>query len=158
MKKLSIIIFLCSIIPSTTMLSQSYVEEVDLLQSVFGMEKKAMVMEFIDLTGTERDAFWTLYDEYELKRKNLGKKRISLLNRYVTNYGGLDDKSTNDLMVKLIQQKREMDNIIISYYRKIKKASGVKAAAMFMQFEYYVLSTVRTNILKEAPFISDLGL
>ena len=59
--------------------SQSNKEEIDLVQSVFGMEKKAMAAEFIKLEGAPKDAFWVAYDEYETKRKELGKKRIELL-------------------------------------------------------------------------------
>lgn len=81
---------------------QSNKEEVDLVQSAFGMEKKAMVAEFIKLEGTQKDAFWVAYDEYETKRKELGKKRIDLLNKYAANYATLDDASTDQIVKEMI--------------------------------------------------------
>ena len=59
--------------------AQSNKEEVDLVQSIFGMEKKAMVAEFIKLEGAQKDAFWAAYDQYETERKELGKKRGRIL-------------------------------------------------------------------------------
>ena len=46
--------------------AQSATEEVDFMQSVFGMEKKALVAEFVKPNYAQKDASWQLYDEYEL--------------------------------------------------------------------------------------------
>ncbi len=50
--------------------------------------------EFIDLKAEQKDAFWKLYDEYETKRKELGKKRIAILEQYAANYGTMDEAAT----------------------------------------------------------------
>ena len=135
--------------------SQSNKEEVDLMQSVFGMEKKAMAAEFIKLEGAQKDAFWTAYDEYESKRKDLGKKRIDLLDKYVSTYTSLDDASTDQIIKDIINQQTDTDRLIVSYYNKIKKGSGIKAAAQFYQFEHYILSKVRAKILEGIPLIGE---
>lgn len=134
---------------------QSNKEEVDLVQSVFGMEKKAMAAEFIKLEGAQKDAFWVAYDEYETKRKALGKKRLDLLNKYVSSYSTLDDESTDKIIKDVIQQQGETDKLIVTYYNKIKKGSGVKAAAQFYQFENYILSKIRAEIMEQIPLIGE---
>ena len=72
--------------------AQSNNEEIELVQSVFGMEKKAIIAEFVKVDNAQKDAFWKLYDEYEMKRKELGKKRIELYTQYAENF----DKLTNE--------------------------------------------------------------
>lgn len=57
--------------------SQSAKEEVDLFQAAFGMEKKAVVANFVHPMDFQKDAFWKLYDEYETARKENGKKTDS---------------------------------------------------------------------------------
>ena len=42
--------------------AQSNKEEVDLFQSLYGMDKKSLVAEFIKLQGAQKDEFWKLYD------------------------------------------------------------------------------------------------
>jgi hypothetical protein len=135
--------------------AQSNKEEIDLVQSVFGMEKKAMVAEFIKLEGAQKDAFWVVYDEYEGKRKELGKKRLDLLNRYAASYGAMDDAATDKLVKDMISLAGQNEKLIASYYGKVKKAAGVKAAAQFYQFEGYLLSKIRTEIMENIPLIGE---
>lgn len=135
--------------------SQSNNEEVDFVQSVFGMEKKAMAAEFIKLEGTQKDAFWIAYDEYESKRKVLGKKRIDLLNKYISSYTSLDDTSTEQVIKDMMLLQGQNDKLIVSYYNKIKKGSGIKAAAQFYQFEHYILSKIRSELMENIPLIGE---
>ena len=135
--------------------SQSNKEEIDLVQSVFGMEKKAMAAQFIKLEGAPKDAFWVAYDEYETKRKELGKKRIGLLKKYVDGYSTMDDASMEQITKEIISLQGETDKLIVTYYNKIKKGSGVKAAAQFYQFENYILSKIRAEIMENIPLIGE---
>jgi len=133
--------------------SQSNKEEVDLLQAKFGKTKKDIVAGFIQPTT---DAFWKVYDEYETKRKELGQQRIDLLEKYAANYGTMDDPTTDAMMKDLTKLGVKTDKLIETYYGKMKKAAGVKAAAQFVQIEVYLLSAVRVTILDNIPFIGEL--
>ena len=136
--------------------AQSNKEEVDLVQSIFGMEKKAMAAEFIKLEGAQKDAFWTTYDAYETERKELGKKRIDLLNKYAGAYATMDDATADDIINQTISLQTQNDKLIASYYKKIKKSCGVKPAAQFYQLESYVLSEIRAAIMENIPLIGEL--
>ncbi len=135
--------------------SQSNKEEVDLVQSIFGMEKKAMVAEFIKPEGAQKDAFWAAYDQYETERKELGKKRIDLLNKYAAGYSNLDDASTDKVISETMSLQVQNDKLIESYYKKIKKSCGSKTAAQFYQFETYLLSEIRATIMENIPLIGE---
>ena len=75
MKKIVIIISFLLTAPVTY--GQSYQEEIDLFQSAFGMDKKEKSLLVLSkLNPRKEEAFWKLYDEYEAKRKELGKERI----------------------------------------------------------------------------------
>jgi len=136
--------------------AQSNKEEIDLVQSVFGMEKKALVEQFIKPgEGAGKDAFWAAYDEYETKRKELGKKRLDLLYKYTSNYLTLDDVTTDKITNETIALQTQTDKLIATYYKKIKKGSGVKVAAQFYQFENYILSKIREEIMEGIPLIGE---
>lgn len=135
--------------------SQSNTEEVDLMQAAFGMEKKALAEAFVELEGAQKDAFWAAYDEYETRRKELGRKRIDLLNRYIATYDTPGDANTDSMVKEMISLQKQTDKLIGSYYGKIKKGSGVKAAAQFYQFENYILSKIRSELMESIPFIGE---
>lgn len=137
--------------------AQSNKEDIDLVQAIYGKEKKTLVAEFISITDeTKKAAFWKLYDEYELKRKALGQKRIELLEKYANAYATLDDKTTDALIKENIVLQKNVDGLIVTYYEKIKAAAGSKPAASFFQLEGYLLSATRMTILDNIPFIGEL--
>lgn len=150
------ILIASALLVSTISFAQSNKEDIDFIQAMYGKEKKEIVAGFIKLEGAQKDAFWKLYDEYETQRKELGKKRVSLLERYAANYGTMDDASTDALMKEMNALGLKTDKLIDTYYGKIKKESGVKAAAQFVQIEIYLLSVVRATILESIPFIGEL--
>jgi len=153
MKKLLVI---AALFVSAAGFAQSNKEDVDFIQSIYGKEKKQIVAGFINLEGAQKDAFWKLYDEYETQRKDLGKQRVALLERYANGYMTMDDASTDQIMKDMMALGLKTDKLMSTYYAKIKKASGVKAAAQFVQIEAYLLSAVRATIMENIPFIGEL--
>ena len=131
--------------------AQTNKEEVDLLQAAFGMEKKAMVEEFVKVDAAQKDAFWKLYDEYETKRKELGKNRITLLEDYANNYDKLTNEKAADWTKQVISQAAKTDDLLASYVKKISKATNPIAALQFYQVESYILSGIRVSLLEELP-------
>ncbi len=155
MKKVFFAAFLISLGSAVTF-AQTNKEEVELFQSLFGMEKKAIVAGFVNLEGTAGETFWTIYDQYESERKTLGQSRIDLLVKYVESYNQLSDEKMDELVAEMVKQKTSTDKLMVTYYKKIKKASGSKAAAQFFQIENYFSSAIRLSIYESIPFIGEL--
>ncbi|HLV39353.1 hypothetical protein [Xanthomarina sp.] len=156
MKKVFFTISLALVSMSSSLFAQSNTEEIDMVQSIFGMEKKALVAEVIQPEAGKSDAFWVLYDQYETKRKDLGKRRIALLNAYAASYDSLDDVKTGEILNEMMGLQVSTDKLIGSYAKKIKKSVDVKTAAQFYQIEGYLLSKIRTVILENIPVIGEL--
>jgi hypothetical protein len=135
---------------------QSAREDIDLIQSMFGKDKKLIVASFIQLDPAKKDAFWQLYDEYETKRKELGRKRIALLERYANAYASLDDATTDKMIAETAALGLQTDKLVQTYHKKIRKAAGSKPAAQFFQLESYFLSAIRATLLEAIPFIGEL--
>ena len=153
MKKVMFIISLVSL--TSVAMAQTSQEEIDMVQAIFGMEKKAFVTEFMQLEANQSDAFWRLYYEYEAKRKDLGKERIQLLEKFANNYPNLDEATTESLLKGMMDLQSQNDKLIASYAKQIKKEIGVSTAAQFYQIEGYILSKIRTEILENIPVIEE---
>ncbi|HEX5111406.1 MAG TPA: hypothetical protein VFV79_01055 [Saprospiraceae bacterium] len=136
--------------------AQSNKEEVDLFQSLYGMDKKSLVAEFIKLQGAQKDEFWKLYDAYEVERKAIGKDRIKLLEKYASTYATMDETMMDDIMKSAMELSSNTDKLQASYYGKIKKSVGIKPAAQFLQLESYLSAAIRAAILEEIPFIGEM--
>lgn len=133
--------------------SQSDKEEIDLVQAAFGLEKKAIVADFVQLTEAQKDGFWTLYDEYETKRKELGKERIELLKQYADQYMSMNSEQADNWTKKVMDLQVKTDKLIATYYEKVKGISDGIVATQFYQIENYILAMIRMQILQDVPFV-----
>ncbi|MGB5243170.1 MAG: hypothetical protein WBN16_07295 [Lutimonas sp.] len=138
-----------------SMNAQSYKEEIDMFQSMFGMEKKALVADFLQID--EANPFWAIYDEYETKRKALGQKRLAALGNYADNYDKMTDASYDNSIKTMIDLRKQNDKLLDTYYKKVKKASGSKIAGQFFQLEAYIQSEIRSTVMSSIPFIGELN-
>ena len=132
--------------------AQSAKEEVDFMQSVFGMEKKALVADFVKPSDAQKDAFWQLYDEYEMARKELGMKRIELLLKYEENFDNLSNEIAADLLKEILALTNKNDKLVASYVKKVAKATDPVVAMQFHQIEMYVMSEIRLALSEGLPF------
>ena len=157
MKKISSIILLFFVL-CFTVSAQIIKEELDLYQSLFGMEKKAIITDFLELDDSNSSTFWSLYDQYETERKEHGKKRLMLLSKYAEKYSELDDVTTDKIIAESITLSKTYDKIIKKYYKLIKKSVNSKAAAQFYQLELYFQSAIRISLLEQIPFIGEFDI
>lgn len=133
--------------------AQSNKEEIDLFQAAFGMDKKAVVADFVKPSEAQKTAFWKLYDEYETQRKDLGKQRIALLKEYAETYTTMTGPQADTWTKKVIELQKKTDNLIVTYYGKVKVVSDGLVATQFYQIENYILTAIRMQVLDNVPFI-----
>ena len=135
--------------------AQSNKEEIDFIQAIFGMEKKALVSDFMQVKPAYQEAFWKLYDEYEAERKTLGKQRVDLLNQYAANFNSMSSEVADKWMADVIKMTSANEKLITSYYKKIKKISDPVTALKFYHVESYILNSIRQAITSELPFVKE---
>ncbi len=150
MKKLTILLSLFLSIGGLN--AQTSNDEIDYMQAMFGMEKRAAVKEFIDLKDSEAKAFWEIYDEYEVTRKVYGKERIVLLDKFTVQYETMTDEESIIWMKSVLSLRDRNEKLIEKYYKKILKESSPGVAMRFYQIESYILSGIRFQILENVPF------
>jgi len=132
--------------------SQSNTEEIDLIQSIYGIEKKAIVEEFVQPVVENRVPFWEVYDAYELERKALGKERLELLVEFGEKFESLSNEEADAWMKKVISLSKRQDKLVDGYYNKVKKVTSPIVAMRFYMLEAYLLTAIRYEILDAIPF------
>ena len=122
------------------------------MQAIFGMEKRTAVKDFILLEVSEVKAFWKNYDEYEIKRKEYGKERIVLLDKFANQYDSMTDQESIAWMKSVLSLRERNENLIEKYYKRLMKECSPTVAMQFYQIESYVLAGIRFQILENVPF------
>jgi len=134
---------------SIGMTGQASQDELQLMQSLYGMEKRDIVSEFIELNDSQEQEFWLLYDEYEEKRKDFGKERFRLLSSYVDDYGEVKPQDADNFMKQAIPLRIKSDKLVDNYYKKIKSRTDPIVAMQFYQIENYLADVIRMELLEE---------
>ena len=129
--------------------------EVDLIQAAFGIEKTEIIKSFVKPSEEQKEAFFTVYNEYEEKRKELGKTRIELLNKYAEQWKNMTNEQADAWMKNVMTLSVKQDKLIKTYYNKVKSVTNAKVATQFYQIEAYILTTIRYSILETIPFVEE---
>lgn len=129
--------------------AQSVQSEFELLQSIYGMDKKEITNNFLELHPDQDAAFWELYEAYEAERIELGKKKFDLLSKYVTDYGEIAPEDADAILKESIPLRKKSDKLIDSYYKKVKKKTDPVVALQFYQLERYLSDLIRLRLLEE---------
>ncbi|MBS2213620.1 hypothetical protein KEM09_19585 [Carboxylicivirga mesophila] len=132
--------------------AQSAKEEIDYIQSIFGMEKKALVAEVVQPDEATKNAFWALYDSYETRRKELGQQRLAVLMDYGEKYANLTDEQAAQFLKQTMTIKKQHDKLLSTFVKKVNKTNGPVTAMRFQQVEIYILSEIRLAIAGGLPF------
>ncbi|WP_439488405.1 hypothetical protein [Algoriphagus sp.] len=130
-------------------------DEITLIQSSFGMDKKLIIEGYMDLPESLADSFWSIYQAYEEDRKEISRERIKIINDYLTAYDQIGEEEADQLAKRTLSNDLALSKLHSSYYKKFKKATSALYAAKFLQIDTYIHNTIRNAMQQELPFIDE---
>ncbi len=153
MKKL--LFALCLTLAASITYGQDITSEIDFYQSAYGLEKKGIVENFMNLSGEKATAFWEVYYAYETERKEIGKNRIANLNTYSDVFENMTDEQADDITSKMLSNRASQEKLYKKYFGKMKKVVGAKTALQFLELEVYLQTAISYAILESIPFVGE---
>ena len=133
--------------------AQSVKNEVRIIEGAYGIQKKQIIEHAMNLSGKEASDFWSIYEDYEDKRKVLGEERLLLIHDYVIAYPSLNDATASEIASRYFKNDEALARLHKKYYKKVKKALSPRQAAQFAQAEGFLQNVVRIQIESQLPFI-----
>lgn len=130
-------------------------EEIQMMQEIFGDEKKMILEQNVDLSGVDSNAFWNLYDQYEKSRQEIGQAKLELLQKYTMKQGALTNQQAKDLLSEAVPLRTAEDKLILNFTKRIEKATNALVSVQFYQIEHYISDGIRFSILNNIDFIQD---
>ncbi|WP_163401196.1 hypothetical protein [Flavobacterium fluviatile] len=155
MKKL-LLLFVLTV--SVNCFAQSVIDdEITIIQDIYGKSKWDLVKEFMNLSDSQTATFQEIYDKYETERKELGRKKIQIIDEYAKNYSTLSPSKADELTQANFKNNMDLDKLLFKSYTKVKKELGEINAAKFVQLEQYLQVTIRSSIQDSIPFIGEMN-
>jgi hypothetical protein len=133
--------------------AQTNIDELKYLQDMFGMDKKHFVAERMQISKADSAKFWTLYDEYELFRSEIGEKRANNVEQYVDNYAKITDKLSDEIVKTSFEINAEFSKLLQKTYTTMSKELSATKAGQFLYLEMYFEALGRVKLSEIIPHI-----
>lgn len=135
--------------------SQDYsIEEIKVIQNLFGAQKKVVYEENMDLSGTNADTFWKLYNAYETDRKEIGEEKMQLLMKYEDKGGTVTEVQAKELLAQASKIRNAENGLIMNYVKRMSKENSSFVAAQFYQIEHYITDGIRFSLFDNINFVN----
>jgi len=133
--------------------AQSTVDEITLMQTEYGLNKKQLVVEMMKFSEEESTKFWPIYDKYEAERIQLGKERITNITTYAGNYEKMTDEKATELVNSTLNNHAAFTKLQQKTFKEMSAAITPIRAAQFLQLEVFLENVIRMEISDEIPLI-----
>ena len=147
--------FLTSLLASVVVCSGLFAQQVSdslrYAESIWSMQKKALILEQMNLTEAEKSAFWPVYESYANAIQYLDMEYIRLLDY---DEADLSEKKTASLTESMLMNELLLAKTRKQYYRKFNKAVGATLANKFMQLDNNFRTMLRLETQRESPALA----
>jgi cytochrome c oxidase assembly protein Cox11 len=149
---LSVPIFLCGFTVLTLGVTMAQ-DELQAASEIIKKQKKLYIEKMMELTPQEKDAFWSLYDEYESGLSKLRGKRIKLATNFLQSRGNLSDADA----IAMLNQKLRLDEADLkfkqSYIAKFMQVLPGRKVVRFYQAENRFDTAAEAELYRNIPVI-----
>ena len=128
-------------------------EDINLFRKDVRSLKKQIIAANVDLTDTEAQQFWPIYDRYEAELAGLLDPKYALLKDYAQNYTTF----TSEEAEKYIKGRAAVDESImklrLKFFPIFRKVLPGRATALFFQLDWRLGLIMDLQLASQTPFI-----
>jgi hypothetical protein len=118
-------------------------------------DKRAVMLDTLELTPQQLEKFTPVYDEYQAEMKNLYTSASKLGNRlFVADYGGMTDQSAKDIMDEFFHLRTERLKLLESTAKKLDKKLPATKVFQFVQVENKVQALLDVSAAAQIPIVT----
>jgi hypothetical protein len=131
--------------------SQSVVDEQQQLLAQIQSDKRAVVLKAMKLDEAQVRAFTPVYDAYQVDRKKLMDRAVSLLNAYASNYDSMTDAAASDILKDWLKLQDDENGLVREYAKKLGKVLPPTRVLRFVQVENKLNTLLRLPAIRAVP-------
>jgi len=128
-------------------------DDLQAASEIIRQQKKNYLANMMELTPQEKEAFWSVYDQYESGLSKLRSKRIELAVNFLQNHASLSDAEAIDML----NQKLALDAADLkfkqSYVAKFMQVLPGRKVVRFYQAENRFDTAATAELYRNIPVI-----
>src|SRR6266550_1223628 len=118
-------------------------------------DKKLIVAKYMELTESEANRFWPVYEEYQKDLQRSNERLRNLLESYAADYRNksLTDEKAKKLLEEWIDIEQDEGKRRSAFAPKVLQALLVKKAARYLQIENEYRILLRYDLASTVPLV-----
>lgn len=130
-----------------------FAPDIEAARTIMQTERKILIMREMALTNEEASAFWPLYDEYVVARRELGDMRLKVITDYAASY----DSMTNELARSLANDSMDYETKVLKlkkkYLKKFRKVLPDIKVVRYFQLESKLDAIIEFDLASQIPLM-----
>ena len=128
-------------------------KDVELMRSDLRSARKQIIAANMNLTDTQAEKFWPVYDAYTQEITKLGDARYALVKDYAKNYDAMTDAQADDLLKRNAALDQQVATLRQQWIPKFRKVLTGKQTALFFQLDRRISLLVDLQMASEIPLV-----
>ncbi len=139
--------------PSNSSAQSSTDQDIDLLRKDIRSQKKQIIAANLQLTDTEAEKFWPLYDQYTAELVKINDAKYAAIKEYATNYSTLTDDKALSLSRQIIGVDQSVAQLRMKYVPLFGKVISGKKTALFFQLDRRLVMLIDLQLASQIPMV-----
>ncbi len=115
--------------------------------------KKQIIAANLDLTDTQAQQFWPIYDQYTADLSKVTDTKYSLLQEYAQNYGSMTDEQAESYVKGRAAVEQSIMELRLKYFPTFRKVLSGKSTALFFQMDWRLGLVMDLQLASQTPLV-----
>jgi hypothetical protein len=156
MKSLPILALIGTVLFSTAAIAQTASDtNVEILKQKIKADKKMIISQNMDLTNTEAEQFWPIYDSFQQDLDGINQRMVTTIKDYANtvNKGPMPEDKARKLVNEALAEEEDEVKMKRSYSEKLQNVLPTTKVARYIQMETKIRSLLRRELAEQIPLI-----
>lgn len=113
-------------------------QDIKLLRENVRSQKKLIVAANMQLTGTEAEQFWPVYDQYAADLAKINDMKAALIKDYLQNLDTMTGEQAESYVRKRAAVEESIMQLRLKYFATFRKVISSRQTALFFQIDWRV--------------------
>jgi predicted outer membrane protein len=130
-------------------------DTMQMLRDKIKADKKLVVATNMELTESEAQGFWPIYDQYQKDLQKINQRLVTLLESYAADFRGksLTDEKAKQLITEAVAIEQAEAKLKSTYAPQLSKVLPVKKVTRYLQIENKIRAIVKYDIASGVPLV-----
>ena len=126
---------------------------IELLRKDVRSQKKQIIAENMDLSDSEAEKFWPVYDRYAAELSRIYDTKLALLNDYAENYRTMTGEQAENYIRKRAEVEQSIVQLRLKYVPAFRKVLSARETALFYQLDWRLGLAIDVELV-QVPLIN----